>query len=126
MTKIIASIIAAGLAASALAHDPSQHKGKPVVGEVVSVSKDRFEIKTATGTVPATFSAKTKFEHGTATVDSSHLRMGEKVHVFGTKLPTGDLVAKEVVIGAAAKGNAPASKKTQSDSHAGDSPARKK
>jgi hypothetical protein len=120
MLRIISLTISAGLmlGALALAHDPSQHKGKPVAGEVVSVSKERFDMKTSKGTVPVTFSSKTKFEHGTATVDSSHVKTGEKVQVFGTRLPSGVLVAKEVLIGAPAK--------TPSDSHSGHAPAKKK
>ena len=66
---------------------------------MISVTGDRFELKTATGTVPVTFSTKTKFEHGEATVDKTHLAKGQKVKVFGTKLPSGDLVAKEVLLG---------------------------
>jgi hypothetical protein len=85
--------------ATVMAHDPSLHKGKSVDGEVTSVTGDRFELKTASGTVPVTFSSKTKFEHGKATVDKSHLTTGQEVKVFGTKLPSGDLVAKEVLLG---------------------------
>jgi hypothetical protein len=98
---ILALAIAAvlGGAAPALAHDASKHKGKPVEGEVISTAKDGFEIKTATGSQRVTFSSKTKFEHGTATVDASHVTKGERVKVFGTKLPSGDFVAREVLIG---------------------------
>lgn len=83
----------------ASAHDPSKHKGKATFGEIVTVGADRFEIKTASGTIPVTFSSKTKFEHGDHVVDKSHLSKGEKVSVIGTKLPTGELVAKEVLLG---------------------------
>jgi hypothetical protein len=34
-------------------------------------------------------------------VTKSHLKAGERVSVFGTKLPTGELVAREVLIGTA-------------------------
>ena len=81
------------------AHDPSKHKGKPVQGEVVSSAADRFEIKTAAGVVPVTFSSKTKVEHGDATVDRTHVTKGVHVSVFGTKLPSGEMVAREVLIG---------------------------
>jgi hypothetical protein len=108
--RIAALIAAIALSTVASAHDPSKHKGKPVEGEVVSVADDRFEIKTATGTVPVTYSSKTKFEHGTATVDKTHVTVGERVSVFGTKLPSGELVAREVIIGTAGahSGHAPA------------------
>ena len=52
------------------------------------------------GSVPVTLSAKTKYEHGDETVTKSHLKKGEHVSVFGTKLATGELVATEVVMGA--------------------------
>jgi hypothetical protein len=86
---------------AAYAHDASKHKGKPIEGEVVSVAEDRFQLKTATGTVPVTFSSKTKFEYGKATVDKTHVTKGGRITVFGTKLPSGEVVAREVLIGGA-------------------------
>lgn len=86
--------------ASMRAHDPSKHKGKAVEGEIVSIAEGRFEMKTESGSVPVTFSSKTKFEHGSQAVTKDHLQKGERVSVFGTKLPTGELVAREVLIGA--------------------------
>jgi hypothetical protein len=98
---MIAALFAVSLSlpAAALAHDASKHKGKPVHGEVVSVTKDNIELKTTTGTLPVTFSSKTKFEHGNAVVDRTHVTKGAHVAVFGTKLPTGEMVAREVLIG---------------------------
>lgn len=84
------------------AHDPKLHKGKVVTGEVASVAGDSFELKTATGNIKVAFSNKTKFEHGKETVDKSHLAKGDRVGVTGPKLPTGELVAKEVLLGLAA------------------------
>ena len=103
MNRMIAALFAVSLSlpAAALAHDASKHKGKPVHGEVASVTKDGIELKTTTGTVPVTFSSKTKFEHGDAVVDKTHLTKGAHIAVFGTKLPTGEMVAREVLIGAA-------------------------
>jgi hypothetical protein len=95
----IAAVIVLSTVASA--HDASKHKGKPVEGEVIAVTSDRFEIRTAAGAVPVTFSSKTKFEHGSATVDKTHVTKGERVTVFGTKLPSGEMVAREVLIGGA-------------------------
>ena len=102
MNRILITIIAAvALTSSSLvAHDASKHKGKPVQGEVVSSASDRFELKTEAGVVPVTFSSKTKFEHGNATVDKTHVTKGAHVSVFGTKLPSGEMVAREVLIGA--------------------------
>ena len=106
---VLAILLTLGvLLPNASAHDPSKHKGKPVVGEVLSLAGDGFELKTDSGVVPVTFSSKTKFEHGNAVVDKSHLSKGTRVTVFGTKLPNGDLVAREVLIGTAAAGTADA------------------
>ena len=58
------------------------------------------ELKTATGAITVTLNDKTKYEHGNQTVTKSHLQKGERVSVFGTKLATGELVAREVLIGA--------------------------
>jgi hypothetical protein len=99
LTAVAALVSVCGTAA--YAHDASKHKGKPIEGEVVSVAGDRFQLKTATGTVPVTFSSKTKFEHGKAMVDKTHVTKGGRITVFGTKLPSGEVVAREVLIGGA-------------------------
>ena len=88
--------------ASVWAHDPRLHKANAVTGEITSVGGDSFELKTKTDTIKVAFSSKTKFEHGKETVDKSHLAKGDRVGVIGTKLPTGELVAKEVLLGLAA------------------------
>lgn len=84
----------------ASAHDASLHKGKATTGEVVSVSDNKMEMKTATGPVTITLNDKTKYEHGSNTATKSHLQKGQHVSVFGTKLQTGELVAREIVIAA--------------------------
>ena len=85
------------------AHDPSQHKGKAITGEIVSLAEDRFELKTAGGRASVTFTSKTKFEHEGRPAGKSHLGRGERVSVIGTRLPTGEIVAREVLMGAAPK-----------------------
>lgn len=105
MRTRIATLLLAAIAllpVSLSAHDASKHKGKAVSGEIVSIAGDQFEIKTASGVTKVTLNANTKFEHGDQAVDKSHLKQGEKVSVIGTRLATGDIVAKEVIIGAAA------------------------
>jgi hypothetical protein len=82
------------------AHDASLHKGKATAGEVVSISADKLELKTATGAVTVMLNDKTKYEHGNQAVTKDHVQKGARVSVFGTKLATGELVAKEIVIGA--------------------------
>ena len=95
------------------AHEPSKHKGKATEGEIVSLAGDRFEMKTATGNVTVTFSDKTKFEHGDQAATKDHLKKGEHVSVIGTKLPTGELVAREVLLGASGSHKGPQSKAGQ-------------
>jgi hypothetical protein len=81
------------------AHEAGEHAGKPTKGEIAAVAADSFQLKTALGTVKVSFTAETKFEHGEQVVDKSHLMKGEKITVFGTKLPSGEIAAKEVVLG---------------------------
>ena len=98
---LIGTLMVLGLLAPATlpAHDKSLHKGKPMEGEVMETAPDRFTVKTANGAVTVTHSPQTVFEHGKVKVDKTHVTKGGKVTVFGTKLPTGELVAKEVLIG---------------------------
>jgi ribosomal protein S1 len=84
------------------AHDASLHKGKPTQGEVVSVEDNGLQLKTATGTTTVTFREETKFERGDKKATREELKPGDQVSVFGTKLPTGELVAREVVLPATA------------------------
>jgi hypothetical protein len=100
--------------ATVAAHDASQHKGKATEGEITAINGDSIELKTAAGNVRVSLNAKTKIEHGTEAVDRSHLKSGERVSVFGTKLPGGELVAKEIVIPAAGAAHHSTSKKTTS------------
>lgn len=85
----------------ALAHDQSLHKGKPMAGEVVSVADGTFQLKTESGPMKVTYSEKTKFERGEEAATKDDVRVGEHASVFGTKLPNGELVASEVLVGGA-------------------------
>lgn len=87
------------------AHDKKLHKGKATEGEITSVSGDRFEMKTAAGTLSVAVSSKTKFEHGEEKVDKGHLKVGEHVSVFGTKVSKGEIAASSVLLGAASSEN---------------------
>ena len=98
-SAIIIGLLAATLAS---AHDASLHKGKPTTGEIVSITGEKMQLQAQSGPVTVVLNNKTKYEHGNQTVTKSHLKAGEKVSVFGTKLATGELVAKEVLIGAPA------------------------
>jgi hypothetical protein len=90
------------LAAVAFAHDVKLHKGKGTEGEIVSMTADGFQMKTAKGNQKVRFRPETKIEHGTQQVGKDHLKAGDRVTVFGTKLASGELVAKEIVMGGGA------------------------
>jgi hypothetical protein len=83
---------------AAYAHDVSLHKGKPTVGTVESLSDNGLTLKTANGNTPVTFQDKTKFERGDAQASAQEIQPGDKLTVFGTKLPSGELVAREVLL----------------------------
>ena len=103
MTRIIGIgiavvVLAGGLAA---AHEQSFHKGHPREGEVVSVSNDGLVMQTAKGNVSVTLSHSTTVERGDERVARDAIHTGDHVSVFGTTLASGELVAREIVIGGA-------------------------
>ena len=83
------------------AHDKKMHTGKATEGEITSVADDRFEMKTAGGTMSVKLSGTTKFEHGEEAVDKTHLKVGEHVSVYGTKVSKTEISANAVLLGAA-------------------------
>ena len=89
-------LLAGGLSA---AHEQSLHKGRSTEGEVVSVSKDGLMMQTAKGRVSVTLSESTTVERGDEQVARDAIHTGDHVSVFGTTLATGELVAREIVIG---------------------------
>ena len=105
MTKTLAVSLVVlatlSLPLSISAHDKKMHKGKATEGEITSVTGNRFEMKTATGAVTVALSSTTKVEHGDAVVDKSHLKVGEHVSVFGTKISKGEIAASSVLLGTA-------------------------
>ena len=101
---VLAAVLAGSLSTSMLsAHDAKLHKGKATDGEVVSVEGNKMVVKTAKGNVNVTLNKDTKYEMGEQAVDVSHFMKGSKVSVIGTKLASGDLVAKEVIMPMAGK-----------------------
>ena len=92
-------ILALAVVFQLMAHEASKHKGKPVEGEIVSASADKLELKTAQGVTVVTLSEKTKIEHGNQAVTAEHLKKGQRIKVFGTKLPSGELAAREILLG---------------------------
>ena len=80
-------------------HDERLHGANAVTGQVVSASADGMELKTRTDTVKVKFSSKTKFELDKKAVDKSHVKVGDRAGVVGNKLPTGEWMANEVLLG---------------------------
>ena len=91
---LLVNLVAVG---QANAHDQSLHKGKPIEGEIITVSANSFELKTEKGTVTVTVTGKTKLEIGENTTTKDSLIQGTKVKIYGTKLPGGKVVAKEIL-----------------------------
>lgn len=102
----IALAVTCFAATPAFAHDQSLHKGKATEGEIVSVQPERFVMKTGDGEKTVTLGEKTKIEVGDSEGKREDLKAGARVAVFGTKLPGGEIVAKEIVVqGADAHGH---------------------
>jgi len=94
-TLFLASLMGAALLS---AHDEKLHTGNATQGEIVSIAGNNVVMKTATGNMKVTLNKDTKFEMGDQAVDVKHFKKGDKVSVIGTKLATGELVAKEMMI----------------------------
>jgi hypothetical protein len=98
--RLAMTVLAAGtISLSTLsAHDAKLHKGNATEGEVVSIEDSKMVVKTAKGNVNVTLNKDTKYEMGEQKVDVNHFSKGSKVAVIGTKLASGELVAKEVIM----------------------------
>jgi hypothetical protein len=98
--RLFAVLVLAGLVLPAIsvAHDPSLHKGRATTGEILSVSDDRFQIKTEKGSVTVLLSGNPKVEKGDRQGSIGDLKKGIRATVFGTTLGSGELVAREIVL----------------------------
>lgn len=96
ITALLAAVIF--IVSDSYAHDPSKHVGKPVMGEIVSMEGNTIILKTEKEEVKVILNEHTKIEKHDAQAARSDLLAGSDVHIFGTKLATGELVAKEIVI----------------------------
>ena len=103
------------------AHDERLHGANAVTGQIVTADVDGMELKTRTDTVRVKFSSKTKFEHDKKAVDKSHVKVGDRAGVVGNKLPSGEWMAHEVILGLPAPNPAgsakPATKKETGQKH---------
>jgi len=93
----IAALVVAG-GSIATAHEQSLHKGRATGGTVVAISERGLVLETAAGNVSVTLSETTKFERYDNPATKEDIRKGHYLEVFGTKLETGELVAKEIIV----------------------------
>ena len=92
----IAAVLMAG--GVAVAHEQSLHRGHPTEGRVASVSENSLVLETERGNVSVTLMDTTKMERGEKPTTRKEIQTGDRVSVFGTKLETGELVAREIVV----------------------------
>lgn len=92
---IASALFVLASASPSLAHDASQHIGKPAGGEIGSASRDAIQPRTgrAVRTIPLT--DKTTYESEERHVTRGRLRSGARETSFETKLEDGT-AAKEV------------------------------
>jgi hypothetical protein len=90
------------------AHDDKIHKA--TVGEVAAATDSGLDLKTKDGIVKVKYSSKTTFELNEKAANKSGVKVGGRVGVIGSKLPTGELMAQEVLLGEAAPSATPAKK----------------
>ena len=103
-SRLFTTLILTGIfgAAVIMAHDPSQHKGTPTKGEVLSIAGNRIELKTEKGVKTVALDEKVAYERGKAKASLSDFKKGDRVAIFGTTLASGEIVAKEVFLDAGA------------------------
>ena len=99
LTTAFATLVFLASSTTASAHDERLHGANALTGEIVSTTANGLELKTKTDTVTVKFSSKTKFEHDKKEVDKTHVRKGDRAGVIGSKLPTGEVMANQVILG---------------------------
>lgn len=79
------------------AHDDKIHKA--TIGQVTSADADGLSLKTKDGIVKVKYSSRTTFELEKKPAAKAAVKTGDRVGVIGSKLPTGELMANEVILG---------------------------
>jgi hypothetical protein len=97
----------ANFAPPATGHDPRQHQGRPLDGSVESGGADHLTLHTARGTIGVVLSDETTVEQGAAPIPRDAIRAGDRVTVFGPKLSTGEIAARDVIVRSGDKGPSP-------------------
>jgi hypothetical protein len=80
-------------------HDQRLHAANAVTGEIVAADAEGMELKTKGNTVKVKFSSRTTFEHDKKAVDKSHVKVGGHAGIVGNKLPGGEWMANQVILG---------------------------
>jgi hypothetical protein len=80
-----------------IAHDDKIHKA--TIGEVAAATANGLDLRTKDGIVKVKYSSKTTFELNEKAADKSGVKQGDRVGVIGSKLPSGELMANEVLLG---------------------------
>jgi len=80
-------------------HDERLHGANAVTSQITAVNADGMDLKVRDNTVKIKFSSKTKFEHDKQAVDKSHVKVGDRAGVAGNKLPTGEWMDTNVILG---------------------------
>lgn len=86
-----------GASARISAHDDKIHKA--TIGEVTAMSADGLTLKTKDGVVKVKYSSRTTFELNKKPAEKSGVKIGDRAGVIGSKLPTGELMANEIILG---------------------------
>lgn len=94
--RIALTLFASSLA---FAHEARLHGANAFIGEVTAVAENGFQLKTKTGVVKINYSSKTKFEANSKASTRDAVKTGIKIGVAGSKLPNGEVMANEVLIG---------------------------
>jgi hypothetical protein len=82
----------------AMAHDPALHKTRPVEGTIDTVAPDHITLGTSSGPVRVVLSDETTVERGDTPIGVDQIRPGDHVAVYGPKLPSGEVAAREVIV----------------------------
>jgi hypothetical protein len=80
-----------------MGHDDKIHKA--TIGEVSATNANGLDLKTKDGVVKVRYSSKTTFELNSKPAEKANVKEGDRVGVIGNKLPTGELMANEVILG---------------------------
>jgi hypothetical protein len=95
------------------AHGDKIHKA--TIGEVTAANGDGLSLKTKDGIVKVKYSSRTTYDLKKKPADKAAVKTGDRVGVIGSKLPTGELMANEVILGVPAPKPAAAKKPDHKD-----------